>query len=237
MWEVIRPVLKSGGDINDGAAVLDAALQENLTVVSVYGGDESTAHVHAPPDHALGGQAGNGRFRVQGRNSDEGVLRDRRSRFQGRLSPSKELFIDLGVRHRDSRGADPQRHLPWRRLRDLGVGFAIILASPAGSTSRMPSPTRSPRTWCSRSRIVLGCRSGSRSLPASWPSRLRYGDRALHLPAAPPRAGDTVLLAIFVASLGIAIAGENVIRLSWGSSSENLIGWSRSSTALGRSTS
>jgi ABC-type branched-subunit amino acid transport system substrate-binding protein len=54
MWEVIRRVLKSGGDINDGAA-LDAALQENLTVVSVYGGDESTVGTYTldPTTHSV----------------------------------------------------------------------------------------------------------------------------------------------------------------------------------------
>ncbi len=41
MWEVIRRVIKGGGDIKDGDA-LDKALQTNLTVVSVYGGDAST---------------------------------------------------------------------------------------------------------------------------------------------------------------------------------------------------
>ncbi|HEX9260103.1 MAG TPA: ABC transporter substrate-binding protein, partial [Acidimicrobiales bacterium] len=41
MWEMIRRVKAKGGDINSGEA-LDAALQENLTVVSVYGGDAST---------------------------------------------------------------------------------------------------------------------------------------------------------------------------------------------------
>lgn len=41
MWEVMRRVLKNGGDIKDGDT-LDKALRENLTVVSVYGGDEST---------------------------------------------------------------------------------------------------------------------------------------------------------------------------------------------------
>ena len=41
MWEVIRRVLKKGGDINDGAQ-LDQALRDNLTVVSVYGGDANT---------------------------------------------------------------------------------------------------------------------------------------------------------------------------------------------------
>ena len=41
MWEVIRRVPKSGGDIKSGDA-LDKALQTNLTVVSVYGGDDTT---------------------------------------------------------------------------------------------------------------------------------------------------------------------------------------------------
>ncbi len=37
-------------------------------------------------------------------------------------------------------------------------------------------------------------------------------------------AGANALLAIFVAALGIGIAGENVIRLLWGSSNQNLFG-------------
>jgi branched-chain amino acid transport system substrate-binding protein len=41
MWEVIRRVIAKGGDINDGDQ-LDKALQDNLTVVSVYGGDANT---------------------------------------------------------------------------------------------------------------------------------------------------------------------------------------------------
>jgi branched-chain amino acid transport system substrate-binding protein len=41
LWEVIRRVLKSGGDIKSGDA-LDKALQSNLTIVSVYGGDDKT---------------------------------------------------------------------------------------------------------------------------------------------------------------------------------------------------
>jgi branched-chain amino acid transport system substrate-binding protein len=41
LWEVIRRVLKSGGDIKSGDA-LDKALQTNLTIVSVYGGDDKT---------------------------------------------------------------------------------------------------------------------------------------------------------------------------------------------------
>ena len=41
LWEVIRRVLKSGGDIKSGDA-LDKALQTDLTIVSVYGGDATT---------------------------------------------------------------------------------------------------------------------------------------------------------------------------------------------------
>jgi branched-chain amino acid transport system substrate-binding protein len=54
MWEVIRRVLAKGGDINDGAQ-LDAALQENLTVVSVYGGDDSTVGSYTldPTTHSV----------------------------------------------------------------------------------------------------------------------------------------------------------------------------------------
>ncbi len=54
MWEVIRRVLKSGGDINDGDA-LDKALQSNLTVVSVYGGDANTVGTYTldPVTHTV----------------------------------------------------------------------------------------------------------------------------------------------------------------------------------------
>jgi branched-subunit amino acid ABC-type transport system permease component len=48
-------------------------------------------------------------------------------------------------------------------------------------------------------------------------------ERFVYRPLA-TRAGETALLAIFVASLGIAIAGENLIRLLWSSSSQNLFG-------------
>ena len=54
MWEVIRRVLAKGGDINDGDA-LDKALQENLTVVSVYGGDANTVGTYTldPVTHSV----------------------------------------------------------------------------------------------------------------------------------------------------------------------------------------
>ena len=41
MWEVMRRVIAKGGDIKSGDQ-LDKALRDNLTVVSVYGGDDKT---------------------------------------------------------------------------------------------------------------------------------------------------------------------------------------------------
>ena len=48
-------------------------------------------------------------------------------------------------------------------------------------------------------------------------------ERVVYQPLA-RHAGANALLAIFVAALGIGIAGENVIRLLWGSSNQNLFG-------------
>jgi branched-chain amino acid transport system substrate-binding protein len=54
LWEVIRRVLKSGGDPKSGDA-LDKALQSNLTVVSVYGGDDKTVGTYTldPTTHSV----------------------------------------------------------------------------------------------------------------------------------------------------------------------------------------
>lgn len=54
MWEVIRRVNAKSGNILDGDA-LDKALQENLTVVSVYGGDASTVGTYTldPVTHSV----------------------------------------------------------------------------------------------------------------------------------------------------------------------------------------
>jgi branched-chain amino acid transport system substrate-binding protein len=54
LWEVIRRALKSGGDIKSGD-VLDKALQTNLTVVSVYGGDDKTVGSYTldPTTHSV----------------------------------------------------------------------------------------------------------------------------------------------------------------------------------------
>ena len=54
MWEVIRRVLAKGGDINDGTQ-LEAALKDNLTVPSVYGGDANTVGTYTldPTTHSV----------------------------------------------------------------------------------------------------------------------------------------------------------------------------------------
>jgi branched-chain amino acid transport system substrate-binding protein len=54
MWEVMRRVIAKGGDIKNGDQ-LDKALQENLTVVSVYGGDEKTVGSYTldPTTHSV----------------------------------------------------------------------------------------------------------------------------------------------------------------------------------------
>lgn len=53
-WKIISRVLASGGDINDGDA-LDKALQADLTVPSVYGGDASTVGSYTldPKTHSV----------------------------------------------------------------------------------------------------------------------------------------------------------------------------------------
>jgi branched-chain amino acid transport system substrate-binding protein len=54
LWEVIRRTLKKGGDPKKGDQ-LDAALRDNLTVVSVYGGDASTVGTYTldPTTHSV----------------------------------------------------------------------------------------------------------------------------------------------------------------------------------------
>ena len=48
-------------------------------------------------------------------------------------------------------------------------------------------------------------------------------ERVVYRPLA-KNAGPTALLAVFVAALGLGIAGENVIRLFWGSESQSYFG-------------
>jgi hypothetical protein len=54
MWELMRRVIKDGGDVKSGEA-LDNALRSNLTVVSVYGGDANTVGTYTldPKTHSV----------------------------------------------------------------------------------------------------------------------------------------------------------------------------------------
>jgi branched-chain amino acid transport system permease protein len=108
----------------------------------------------------------------------------------------------------------------------LGVGFALIL----GVTGRFHfaySFTYSLATY-------LAFTLHSRGLKLNiWVALLLalalvtalgvVVERHVYQPLA-IRAGATALLAIFVAALGIGIAGENLIRLFWGSSNQQLTG-------------
>ena len=54
MWDVIRRVIKKGGDINSGEQ-LNAAFQEDLSAASVYGGDATTVGAYKidPTSHTV----------------------------------------------------------------------------------------------------------------------------------------------------------------------------------------
>ena len=55
MWEVMRRIWKTDPDAEITGEALDKALQENLTVVSVYGGDDSTIGTYTldPKTHSV----------------------------------------------------------------------------------------------------------------------------------------------------------------------------------------
>jgi branched-chain amino acid transport system permease protein len=107
----------------------------------------------------------------------------------------------------------------------LGAGFAIIL----GVTGRFHFAYSLTYTLSAYMAFTFWDRVG---LPF-WPSAVLgvlvsalVGvaiERLVYRPLA-VRAGATALLAIFVASLGIGIAGENLIRLFWGSESQAFFG-------------
>ena len=54
LWELIRRIIEGGGSVFDGPA-LDAELESNLTLVSVYGGDANTVGSYAldPRTHSV----------------------------------------------------------------------------------------------------------------------------------------------------------------------------------------
>jgi branched-subunit amino acid ABC-type transport system permease component len=108
----------------------------------------------------------------------------------------------------------------------LGVGFALIL----GVTGRFHFAYAFTYTLAAYLAYTFVDRVGG--MPFWFASMLGVVlvafvgtgiERFVYRPLA-DRAGATALLAIFVASLGITIAGENLIRLFWSSSSQNLLG-------------
>jgi branched-chain amino acid transport system permease protein len=108
----------------------------------------------------------------------------------------------------------------------LGVGFALIL----GVTGRFHFAYSFTYTLAAYLIFTLHARGAKLNLWVAFLVGLvvvtAFGiviERYVYQPLA-VRAGATALLAIFVAALGIGIAGENVIRLLWGSSSQALTG-------------
>ena len=107
----------------------------------------------------------------------------------------------------------------------LGAGFALIL----GVTGRFHFAYSFTYTLAAYMAYTFTFRS---DLPF-WPSALMgvlfaaivgvLIERIVYRPLA-SRAGANVLLAVFVASLGLGIAGENFIRLVWGSETQSYYG-------------
>jgi branched-chain amino acid transport system permease protein len=107
----------------------------------------------------------------------------------------------------------------------LGAGFAIIL----GVTGRFHFAYGFTYTLAAYMMFTFWDRWGLPFWPASIAGILvtvlagMAIERFIYRPLV-ARAGATALLAVFVASLGIGIAGENVIRLLWSSSSQAFYG-------------
>jgi branched-chain amino acid transport system permease protein len=116
----------------------------------------------------------------------------------------------------------------------LGAGFAIIL----GVTGRFHFAYSFTYTLSAYMAFTFWDRSGLPFWPASILGILTSTaagvviERAVYRPLA-VRAGATALLAIFVASLGIGIAGENAIRLLWGSESQAFFGPTQKAWSVG----
>jgi len=107
----------------------------------------------------------------------------------------------------------------------LGVGFALIL----GVTGRFHYAYGFLYALTAYLIFTLHARADWPLLPAVFVGLLLTTvlgvatERVVYRPLA-AHAGATALLAIFVASLGIGIAGENLIRLFWSSASQALTG-------------
>jgi branched-subunit amino acid ABC-type transport system permease component len=108
----------------------------------------------------------------------------------------------------------------------LGIAFALIL----GVTGRFHFAFATVYTFTAYvAAVVLGS-WGIPLLPAALVG-LVVGvalgvliEAVVYRPIA-ARAGDNALLGVFVASLGLVIAGENLIRLVWGNNARNLGGF------------
>src|SRR3954451_15452974 len=108
----------------------------------------------------------------------------------------------------------------------LGVGFALIL----GVTGRFHFAYGFTYTLAAYLAFTLTFRGPTFPF---WPSAIAAVllaacvgaaiERGVYRPLA-RNAGATALLAVFVASLGIGIAGENLIRLLWGSETQAYFG-------------
>ena len=233
MWEVIRRVLKSGGDINErrrprqGAAgrtsPSSASTAATTSTVGTYTLDPTT---HSVIKREMGVFEYKG-----GKVTPKAFFGIGGSRLQGRPDRPlrrKELArrsLGSRARHqRRSRSSPSTASSVAPPTACSGVGFALIL----GVTGRFHfaygvhvHARRLPGR--SRSRSASACRSGSPCVARHRASSRSFGcgHRAVRLPPARRAdAGATALLAVFVASLGIGIAGENLIRLFWGCASQ-----------------
>jgi branched-subunit amino acid ABC-type transport system permease component len=108
----------------------------------------------------------------------------------------------------------------------LGIAFALIL----GVTGRFHFAFAIVYTFTAYVAAVVLTSWGIPLLPAALVG-LAVGvalgvliEAIAYRPLA-ARAGDTALLGVFVASLGLVIAGENFIRLVWGNNARNLGGF------------
>jgi ABC-type branched-subunit amino acid transport system permease subunit len=119
----------------------------------------------------------------------------------------------------------------------LGAGFAIIL----GVTGRFHFAYGLTYTFAAYMCFTYWDRVGIPFWPASAIGILTATllgvaiERFIYRPLV-FRAGATALLAVFVASLGIGIAGENIIRLFWSSSSQNFFGPEQKRWSIGNVT-
>lgn len=107
----------------------------------------------------------------------------------------------------------------------LGVGFAIIL----GVTGRFHFAYGITYTLAAYMAFTFWDRWGLPFWPAAVAGILSVTllgmaiEHWVYRPLA-TRAGATALLAIFVAALGLSIAGSNLVQLLWGSENQNLFG-------------